>query len=172
MNLWEKAVKFHGHHCPGLAIGVKVCEAAMEKMGIDPDIDEEIICIAENDACGIDAIQSLLGCTVGKGNLILKNIGKQAFTFIDRKENKAMRFYLKSRNNGLERLEYQNYLLNSSIDELFNYRYVNILIPEKARIFSSVTCEICNEQTSENNIRLQDGKKLCLDCYDDYSRGW
>ena len=84
-ELWEKAVKFHGHECPGLAIGVKVCEAAMEKMGIGKSEDEEIVCVTENDACGVDAIQVLLGCSIGKGNLIYKDTGKQAFSFFNRK---------------------------------------------------------------------------------------
>jgi len=33
-ELWKKSVEFHGHECPGLAMGFKACEAAMEKMGI------------------------------------------------------------------------------------------------------------------------------------------
>jgi formylmethanofuran dehydrogenase subunit E len=56
---WEKAKAFHGHECPGLAIGVKVCEAVVEKMGVSPAFDEELICITENDACGVDAVQVL-----------------------------------------------------------------------------------------------------------------
>lgn len=61
---WEKAVAFHGHECPGLAIGVKAVEAVTEKMHLSISKDEEIVCITENDACGVDAIQSLLSCTV------------------------------------------------------------------------------------------------------------
>ena len=38
-------------------------------------------------------------------------------------------------------------------------------IPGKARIYRTVTCEICGEGAAENKIRLQDGKKVCLDCY-------
>ena len=66
---WSKAKAFHGHECPGLAIGVKACQAVVEKMGVSPAFDEELICIAENDACGVDAVQALMGCTLGKGNL-------------------------------------------------------------------------------------------------------
>ena len=32
--LWQKAAAFHGHVCPGLAIGFKACEAAMKVMGV------------------------------------------------------------------------------------------------------------------------------------------
>lgn len=169
---WNKAKAFHGHECPGLAIGVKVCQAVQEKMGIDPAVDEELVCIAENDACGLDAIQVLLGCTIGKGNLIYKQTGKQAFTFINRDTGKAMRFYLKAKHNGMERQQYQEYLLNSSIDNLFDYKEINITLPKRARIFSSILCELCGEAAAEHKIRLQEGKQVCLDCFQEYNRGW
>ena len=49
------------------------------------------MCITENDACGVDAIQVLLGCSVGKGNLLFHLRGKQAFSFYNRKTGKAVR---------------------------------------------------------------------------------
>ena len=171
-ELWEKAVAFHGHECPGLAIGVKACEAAVEKMGLSPAFDEEIICITENDACGVDAVQALMSCTMGKGNLIYKPIGKQAFTFIKRDSGKAMRFYLKAKNNGMTRSEYQQYLLDALVDEVFDCREENIQIPEQARLFSSIACEECGELAPEHKIRLQEGKKVCLCCFQEYTRGW
>jgi formylmethanofuran dehydrogenase subunit E len=169
---WEKAKAFHGHECPGLAIGVKVCEAVVEKMTVSPAFDEELVCITENDACGVDAVQVLMSCTLGKGNLIYKNTGKQAFTFIKRDGNEAMRFYLKARNNGMERSEYQEYLLHAPVDEVFDCRKVEISLPKRARIFSSVICEQCGEAASENKIRLWEGKRVCLDCFENYDRGW
>ena len=58
-SLWQKAVGFHGHMCPGLAIGFKACEGAIEELGLDasklPAIDEELVCVTENDACGVAA---------------------------------------------------------------------------------------------------------------------
>lgn len=33
-ELWERAVDFHGHECPGLAIGARACEAAIARMEI------------------------------------------------------------------------------------------------------------------------------------------
>ena len=55
-QLWQKCVEFHGHECPGLAIGFKACEAAKKKLGIGFSKDEEIVCITESDAC-VDAVQ-------------------------------------------------------------------------------------------------------------------
>jgi len=168
MNLeyWNKAKMFHGHECPGLAIGVKACQAAIDIMGINPSQDEELVCITENDACGVDAIQALLGCTFGKGNLIHKPRGKQAFTFINRRTDEAVRFYLKAQNNGMERSVYQEYILNADIYDLFEYKTVEITTPDSARLFSSITCEKCSESAAENKIRIQEGKLVCLDCYE------
>jgi formylmethanofuran dehydrogenase subunit E len=53
--------------------------------------DEDLVCIVENDACGVNAIQLVAGCPEGKGNLILHDFGKHAYTFIDRKYNRAIR---------------------------------------------------------------------------------
>jgi formylmethanofuran dehydrogenase subunit E len=169
---WEQAQAFHGHACPGLAVGVKVCEAAVEKMGLNPALDEELVCITENDACGVDAIQALLSCTFGKGNLIYKNTGKHAYTFINRTNGTAMRFYLKAKKGGMDRAAYQDYLLNAPVDDLFDCQEVDTKTPEQARIFPSVSCEICGETAPEHKIRLQEGKKVCLDCFKEYSRGW
>ena len=69
-KLWEKCVEFHGHECGGLAIGFKAALYARELLGLGRAEDEEVVCIAECDACPIDAIQVILGCTAGKGNLL------------------------------------------------------------------------------------------------------
>jgi formylmethanofuran dehydrogenase subunit E len=54
-KLWRKCIEFHGHACPGLAIGFRTGEADIEKMGIGLSRDEELVCVTENDACGVDA---------------------------------------------------------------------------------------------------------------------
>lgn len=169
---WDKAVAFHGHACPGLAIGFRACEAAIEKMGINPAEDEELVCVCETDACGVDAVQALLSCTLGKGNLIYKNLGKQAYTFINRKNGQGMRFYLKARNQGMERAAYQQYLLDAPLDVLFSFKESSMKIPEKARLFKSLICEKCGEWLSEPQARIEEGKQVCLSCFSGYTRGW
>ncbi len=54
-------------------------------------MDEELVAIVENDACGVDAVQVLTGCTFGKGNFIFYDYGKMAFTFFSRKTGKGVR---------------------------------------------------------------------------------
>ena len=171
-TLWEKAVEFHGHECPGLAIGYKACEAAREKMKISFSADEEIVCVTENDACGADAVQVITGCTFGKVNLIYRDTGKMAFSFFNRTTGKGLRMILKPAAKKMSRQEHQDYLLNTPAEELFTFSEPTFSLPEKARLFSTVLCERCGEGAPEHKIRLSDGQKVCLDCFRGYSRGW
>ncbi|NMA86757.1 MAG: formylmethanofuran dehydrogenase [Tissierellia bacterium] len=171
-ELWDKCVGFHGHQCPGLAIGFRAAEIAKAKMGLNFSQDEEIVCITENDACGVDAVQVITGCTMGKGNLIFKDTGKMAFTFINRKNGDAIRLMLNLHNREMERDERQRYILEAPEENVFKIENIHIKLPEKARLFNNIICEECNESTAEHKIRIQEGRKLCLDCYDEYTRGW
>ncbi|MGI6174746.1 MAG: FmdE family protein [Christensenellales bacterium] len=172
-QLWKKAVAFHGHECPGLAIGFKACEAAAQKIGIGMSEDEQIVCVTENDACGVDAVQALLSCTIGKGNLLYRGTGKQAFSFFDRKNNKSIRIYLRAKNQKeLSRAEWQAYLLSAPVDDLFTFSEPEFELPEKARLFTTLVCEACGEGAPEHKMRLQEGKTVCADCFKGYSRGW
>ena len=172
-ELWEKAVAFHGHECPGLAIGFKACEAAFEKMGIGISDDEQIVCITENDACGVDAVQALLSCTMGKGNLIYRGTGKQAFSFYNRTDGKKLRVCLKvSRKDDVDRTKWKEYLLGAPVDEIFSFSEPKIVPPEKARLFQTLVCEVCGEGVPEHKMRIQNGKTVCLDCFETYDRGW
>lgn len=171
-ELWKKCATFHGHECPGLAIGFKACEAAIEKLKLEFAPDEEVVCITENDACGVDAVQVITGCTMGKGNLIYRGTGKMAFSFFNRKKEESIRMMLKPFSGEMDRPQRQAYILNASVDEIFTFSKPKFDVPKKARLFNTVTCEICGEGAPEHKMRLKDGKKVCLDCFEDYSRGW
>ncbi len=168
-ELWEKSVKFHGHECGGLTIGYKAALYAMELLNIDFSEDEDVVCVTENDACGVDAIQAILGCSVGKGNLLFHMRGKQAFSFYNRKTGKSVRLVLRPTPD-MEREEKFKYLQEREPRELFDVKEAKIVLPERARIFKSIVCDCCGETASENYIRLSDGKYLCLDCYSSYDR--
>lgn len=171
-ELWEKCVEFHGHECPGLAIGFKASEAAKEKMGLAFSKDEEIVCITENDACGVDAVQVITGCSIGKGNLIYKDSGKMAFSFFNRRNGEGLRLVLKPLKKSGDRQKDMEYMLNASCNELFEFKKPKDMIPEKARLFDNIECEFCGESTAEHKIRIMKGKKVCTDCFKEYSRGF
>jgi formylmethanofuran dehydrogenase subunit E len=171
-ELWEKAVAFHGHECPGLAIGVRACEIAIEKMGIGASDDEAIVCVTENDACGVDGVQAILSCTFGKGNLLYRDTGKQAFSFFDRKSGQKMRLALKAFKGELTRPERQKQILEAPAEEVFSMSEPSFELPESARIFKTIVCEKCGEGAPEHKIRLEEGKTVCLDCFKPYTRGF
>jgi len=92
MKRFEEVIRFHGHSCPGLALGYRVSLAALKAMDRGKiSEDEELVAIVENDSCAVDAIQLVTGCTFGKGNLIFRDYGKQVYTFLKRPSGNGVR---------------------------------------------------------------------------------
>lgn len=170
MTDFEKCAAFHGHVCGGLTIGYKAAQYAIRLLNLTFSDDEEVVCIAENDACGVDAIQVMLGCSIGKGNLLFHMRGKQAFSVYNRKTGKAVRLVLKPKPEGLRREDSLQYYQSREPEELFDVKPVALALPEKARLFDSYRCDCCGEVTGANWIRLAGEKKLCLDCYESDDR--
>lgn len=170
MKTWQDCVAFHGHECGGLTIGYKASLYAIELLNLEFSQDEQVVCIAENDACGIDGIQVMLGCSVGKGNLLFHMRGKSAYSFYNRKTGKSVRLVLKPRPEGMGKEESFAYYQACQPEEMFEVKQTVIPLPEKAQLFHSYVCDCCGELTGANWIRLAGDKKLCLDCYNTYDR--
>ena len=169
IKTWADCVAFHGHECGGLTIGYKAALYAIELLDLEFSDDEQVVCISENDACGVDGIQVMLGCSIGKGNLLFHMRGKQAFTFFNRKTGKSVRLMLKPTGN-MTREESFAYFQSCHPSQMFDITPVKLKLPEQARLFDSYICECCGEKTGANWIRLAGGKKLCLDCCETYDR--
>lgn len=184
---FKEAAKFHGHICPGLAIGYRVAKYVKEHY--PRSVDEELVCIAENNSCSVDALQAALGCTFGKGNLIFKDFGKQAFTIYSRNNDKALRIYFKGDVfDGMDELRKRYFngtaspaemqkldllrenaikkILTAPDEEMLSVREVEIPEPEKARIYPSVRCQECGEGFMEIRGRTANGKVVCQECFD------
>ena len=189
----RKTVAFHGHMCPGLAIGIRAAEVALREIGPHAH-DEEVVAVVETDMCGVDAIQFLTGCTFGKGNLIHLDYGKNCFTFYRRSDGKGIR--LVTRRQALDPPDPEWESLRSRLDEadltqderdrfrqLHEARTKKILdlplknlfeikeppgkIPSHARIMESVTCESCGEGVMETRTRRFMGKTVCIPCFNE-----
>ncbi len=170
LTQWERCVAFHGHECPGLTIGYKAALYAIELLELKFSEDENVVCISENDACGVDAIQVLLGCSAGKGNLMFHMTGKQAFSFYERTSGKSVRLVLRELPEGESREERFSSLQAAEPKELFDVKKATIELPESARIFSSHICSECGEKAGDNWIKVVGDKYLCVDCYKCYDR--
>ena len=169
MKTWNDCVAFHGHECGGLTIGYKASLYAIELLNLEFSADEQVVCISENDACGVDAVQVMLGCSIGKGNLLFHIRGKSAYSFYNRKTGKSVRLVLKAK-EGMTREESFAYYQGCLPEEMFDVKETTIRLPEKAKLFDSYACDCCGEVTGANWIRLAGDRKLCLDCYDSYNR--
>ncbi len=124
-SLWEQAATFHGHKCPGLAIGFKACEGAIAELGLDgshlPGVDEGLVCVSAVDTCPVDAARFLLGCTEDRGNLVIRLGRDMAFSFFAPAAGKRVRLVLTaSRPESMSRADYIAYLLEHPYDELFS----------------------------------------------------
>lgn len=185
----EDVISFHGHSCPGLAIGIRASELAMRELG---NIEShQMVAVSETDMCGVDAIQFLTGCTYGKGNFIHRDYGKMAFSFFDRVSGHGIRALLKPEARagagkqldalmvGNEhsmsdahrqrivqlKLELQQQIMNLTLDELFEVTPLNAGMPRPAQIMKSIVCEHCGESVMESRIRRFSGKFLCIPCF-------
>ena len=169
IELWQKCVDFLGHVCGGLTIGYKAALYAMELLEVGFSEDEDIVCVAENDACGVDAIQVMLGCSIGKGNLLFKLRGKSAFNFYNRKTGKSIRLVFKESSEDNKKFG-KDEIMAMAPSNLFDVKEVTVKLPERARIFNSFKCECCGEKTADYFTRNQNGKTVCIDCFNEYNR--
>ena len=168
--LWETCAEFHGHECGGLTIGYKAALYVVELMKLQQEAtgcvsaDEELVCVAENESCSVDAIRVILGCTEDKGNLMFHLTNQQAFTVFNRKTRESIRIVLKARPEGITRENSFAYYQSKEPAELFDVTPVKMDLPERINLNESFTCSCCGETAGSNWIRFVDGKPLCLDC--------
>ena len=65
--------EFHGHACPNLALAYRMATSALAHLGCPRCVEDELLAIVERRDCGIDAVQFVTGCTIGKENLIIRD---------------------------------------------------------------------------------------------------
>ena len=186
-----QVVRFHGHLCPGLAMGMQVATIALREIG-PHSVDEEVVAVVETDMCGVDGIQFLTGCTFGKGNLIHRDYGKNAYTFFRRSDGKAIRIVARpdawkrdpehqalfakirageasdaERSRFRELHESQSHaVLALDPDDLYSVTEVDAEPPDRARIHASIPCSRCGEGVMATRIRHAGDEELCQPCFE------
>lgn len=187
----KRCIAFHGHLCPGLVYGYLVANRAMGVLSILRSPDEEIVAITENDTCAVDALQVLLGTTAGKGNLILKDYGKNVFTILNRADKRAFRFSRKDyyRYEGEHNEEFISLeaalsrgsatpkqvkrhkllkaldLLGKPFDAVFDTKEITIPEPPYAPLARSEACAKCGEMAMATKmVEKKNGRRLCIPC--------
>lgn len=190
-ELFKKCLDFHGHLCPGLSMGYLAAVAGMEWLAARRAEDEEVVAIVETDACGVDAIQVVTGCTFGKGNFIYRDYGKTAFTFFSRQTGKGVRIARKAEQQATIDPEHQQLMakikqgtatveererfhrlheaaskriLDKQQEELFSITEISVPLPEKARVEPSINCDRCGEPTMGTKLEQVEGQQICRGC--------
>jgi formylmethanofuran dehydrogenase subunit E len=183
----RETIQFHGHLCPGLALGYRVAKAALRELKAERPQDEELVAIVENDSCAADAIQFITGCTFGKGNLIFRDYGKHVYTFFNRRIGQGVRISEDyrgfeddqrfselrkrqgagedvSREMHLLKMEKAAVILKAAEKELFSIQPVSSVPPEEAKIRASLRCALCGEKFMESRSRMKNNKVVCIPC--------
>lgn len=142
--------------------------SAMTKLNESRADDEEIVAIVENDACGVDALQCLTGCTFGKGNLIFLDHGKHVYTLFSRKSGKGVRVYYHGkgiqRDTAVDRHEFTQMILDAPEEAILDIKEVQLKSPPMARRRPSLICSKCGEQVMDTRTQEVQGQILCIPC--------
>ncbi|RPJ17783.1 MAG: formylmethanofuran dehydrogenase [Desulfobacteraceae bacterium] len=184
---------FHGHLCPGLVYGYIVAKESIRLLDLKRSMDEEVVAVCENDSCAVDGLQVMLGTTAGKGNLIIRDYGKNAYTVINRSGKKAYRFSRINTYsyNGRHKDEFADLeravsagtaseqekarqrflkavdLFSKPFDEVFSTKPAEFQMPPYAPLAPSVACALCGEMTMQTKMvpkKNEADKLICFPC--------
>lgn len=188
---WEKTLEFYGKVCPELVIGFRAAEVGMRALGVEAPGSVEMAVIVENRGPGADAAQVVTGCTFGKGNLVFRDYGKQAFTFVRRDTGQAVRVACRmeafayggelqnlteaweddptpenERARDRKQEEMADHLMEMPEAELLDIRAVDIRFPARPGKEPTLRCSRCGEGAAASRTRPVAGQTICLACLD------
>lgn len=190
---YELGLALHGHKCPAMPMGLRVGAAAMNALGVERAKDGQLVALVELGdnhcaTCFADGVQTVTGCTFGKGNIQKLHYGKWGVTLIDRKSGRAVRvtpraeamlankqseFFTRYREKGIPASQVPAEVVEPLVARVMNAPEDHLLVvgpvsprewPEPAHSFSGFVCERCGEMTVEPYGRLLDGRKVCIPC--------
>lgn len=194
----KRVVNFHGHFCPDLAVGGKFCEYAQNLFNQGEIPINAFSVVAENTTSALDAIQVLLGATIGNQRLLVMDYGKHNYTLFSRPKNRGWKLKLKDISFDDEDL-YQplekkisdnsavfddivlfQQLIDARIRKIMSFEPNQLFLIEKtsqppapgesATVF--VECWECGEQViASRSIRYRQSV-LCRPCFDKMSPGY
>lgn len=189
----EMGMKFHGHKCPAMPMGLRVGAAAMNKLGVERTGDGEWEALVEigDDHCATcfaDGVQVITGCTLGKGNIKKTNIGKWGLTLINKKTQQAVRvvpkaaamqknkesvFMQQYRSKGIPATQVPDEVVQPMVENVMNMPdeaflqigdVIDYPYQQHAHTFDSFVCEECGDMVVEQYGRVKGNKKVCISC--------
>ncbi len=192
-ELFEIGLKFHGHRCPAMPMGLRAGMAAMRTLNVERAQDKELFVVSETGkghaaGCFLDGIMTATGCTYGKSNIEKRYFNKMAFTLIDKKTGRAVRVSLKpdffgmalaspfvqKRKEGVPPQDIAPEIADPLVERILaidESAFLDIgdihetAVRNDKGIFEAKGCALCGELTFVNKLRLaEDGRWVCIPC--------
>jgi formylmethanofuran dehydrogenase subunit E len=192
-DYYEHGLALHGHKCPAMPMGLRVGAAAMNALGVERAKDGQLLALIElgEDHCATcfgDGVQTITGCTFGKGNIKKLHYGKWGVTLVETATGRAVRvtpkaeamlankqtdFFKEYREKGIpaskvppevveplvERVMAAPDAALLSVGEIFKHD-----IAPRPHSFSSLVCDECREMVVEGYARVVADKRVCIPC--------
>lgn len=185
-ELVDEVFKFHGHLCPGGALGIRVSEVALAAVGHHSK-KTPVVALVESSLCEVDAIQYLTGCTLGKRNLIHRDHGKRIYTFWRRSEASGIRIVSKVETpadlyavhqrihdgvatpdevQAFEQIQVtrREHVMQAPVDELFDVEIFGQGAPSETRLVEHVPCQSCGDRTAVTHLHDVGDEMVCPVC--------
>jgi formylmethanofuran dehydrogenase subunit E len=190
---FEIGLKFHGHKCPAMPLGLRAGMAAMTTLNVERAQDKELFAVAETGkghaaGCFLDGIMTATGCTYGKSNIEKQYFNKMAFTLIDQATGRAVRVSLKpdffekalaspfvrKRKDGVPPQDIAPEITDPLVDRILSIdegMFLDIgevhqtVVKKGKAIFTAKRCANCGELTFVNKLRVAESDRLvCIPC--------
>lgn len=188
----KRVVDFHGHVCPELALGSKFCEFVQNLLDENALDDKSFSVVAENSTSALDAIQILLGVTVGNQRLMVMDYGKHNYTLNSLHKDKGWSFKMKNMTFGDEeafhRLEEKIITNSAQLEDMISFQRlidervhrIFTLSPEELFVIEPTRCAqqqsqestslyticaICGQQVLASRCIERRHKILCMPCF-------
>ena len=193
----NRVVNFHGHMCPELILGGKVCEYVHKLLDEDGKFKKGLSIIAENCTSALDAIQVLLGATIGNQRLRVIDYGKHNYTILYDKGTKGLKLSLKPLDYKDENeynilvkkvadnqadlndvLHFQRilddrakFLLSQSPEDIFNVEQTGTKGHPFEMADLYISCCKCGQQALKSRIITHQEKDYCMPCFQRINTG-
>jgi len=188
----EMGLKFHGHKCPAMPMGLRTAAAAMNALGVGRTGDSALIALVELGdghcaTCFADGVQVISGCTFGKGNIRKLGYGKWGLTLIDKKSQRAVRVtpkaavlmenkkgeFIHMRMGGTPPTQVPESISQPLVDKVMAAAQEALLdvgevattsYEEPRHLWDVFVCDSCGEMLIEAYGRVKGDRKLCIPC--------
>jgi formylmethanofuran dehydrogenase subunit E len=89
----KAALQLHGHECPEMILGLRAGAAAMNWLGVERSVEDQLLARVQSPQaqCFADGVQTISGCTLGKGNVRVLGRGPLSLTLIEQATRRAVR---------------------------------------------------------------------------------